>query len=151
MSIPIQYWQMDDWQYIGTYVGKSNPSEWNGIRAVKEWQPPSKYFHGGLQTLSEDLNIPLLLYGPYFSPTNQFSDDFSFIPNDATYVLPSPSDSFEFYCALMDYGIDNTEPNNTSKYSNTGMAGYEVDFMSCLSQTPYFRLIQIHNKNGQME
>ena len=140
MSIPVQYWQMDDWWYIGTLNRQASPKEWGGVRGVKEWKPPSTYFPGGLQTLSESLNKPLLLYGPYFSPTNQFSADFSFIPSDALYVLPSPSDSYGFYSALLDYGIDSTQTNNTVKYNNTGVAGYEVDFMSCLTQTPYFRL-----------
>ena len=80
--------------------------------------------------------MPLLLYGPYFSPDNDWINQFSFIPKGAGYVLPSPQDSYGFYSALMDFGIN----ASTSKGNkNTGMVAYEVDFMSCLSSTPTFR------------
>ena len=80
------------------------------------------------------MRVPLILYGPYFSPDNDWIGEFSFVPQGAGYVLPSPEDSYEFYSALLDFGI-----NATSTGGNTGMIGYEVDFMSCLGGTPEFR------------
>ena len=94
-----------------------------------------KDFPGGLATLSQTMEVPLLLYGPYFSPDNDWIGDFSFVPQGAGYVLPSPEDSYKFYSAVFDFGINATSTTGNS----TGMIGYEVDFMSCLSSTPEFR------------
>ena len=72
-------------------------------------------------------NVSLLLYGPYFSPDNDWSDQFEWIPQGAEYVLPAPQDSYRFYSAIMDFGVAR------------GMSNYENDFMSCLSYTDRFR------------
>eukprot|EP01084_Bolivina_argentea_P134748 237575_1 len=136
-NIPIKYWQMDDWWYSGLYERKY----WGGVKAVKHWEPPANYYPGGLAALSDAIKVPLLLYAPYFSPDNDWSSDFSFIPKIARtdYVLPSPEDSYSFYSTLLDFGINASTPN--------GMAGYEIDFMNCLSGTPEFRT----NINAQHE
>ena len=125
---------MDDWWYKGLHPSEYSNVGWGGVKAVQHWEPPEQYFPGGLATLSQTMRVPLLLYGPYFSPDNDWIGEFSFIPQGAGYVLPSPEDSYEFYSALMDFGI-----NATTTGTSTGMIGYEVDFMSCLSGTPEFR------------
>ena len=81
----------------------------------------------------------MALYGPYFSPENIWIDSFNWIPQNACYVLPSPMDSYKFYSALFDFGI-NASTYTADPNSNTGMIMYEVDFLDCLSMTPYFRL-----------
>ena len=116
--------QMDDWWYIGDHPGQN----WGGVKAVSHWDPPAPWYPNGLKGLYETLNIPLLLYGPYFSPNNDWTGQFTFIPQNAKYNLPSPSDSYNFYSTVFDYGLD-----------GRGMMAYEVDFMSCLSGTPLFR------------
>ena len=137
-NIPIRYWQMDDWWYYGLhpneYIPLSSSGYWSGVKAVQHWDAPSEYYPGGISALSADIEVPLLLYGPYFSPDNDWIGDFSFIPENAGFVLPSPEDSYAFYSALFDFGI-----NASTTGPNTGMAGYEVDFMSCLSGIPEFR------------
>ena len=70
----------------------------------------------------------MLLYAPYFSPQNNWSKQFSFVPEGADFVLPAPADSEAFYSSLMDFATD-----------GRGMVGYENDFMSCLAMTDTFR------------
>ena len=89
--------------------------------------------------MSYDLDVPLALYGPYFSPKNIWADQFEWIPKNACYVLPAPQNAYEFYSTLFDFGINVTTYTADQK-ANTGMIMYEVDFMDCLSMTPEFRL-----------
>eukprot|EP01084_Bolivina_argentea_P025903 48162_1 len=134
-KIPIKYWQMDDWWYYGLHPKEYiNGPYWSGVKSVKHWDAPPAYYPGGIATLSKQLQVPLLLYGPYFSPDNDWINDFSFIPEGAGFVLPSPEDSYGFYSALFDFGI-----NASTTGPNTGMVGYEIDFMSSLSGIPQFR------------
>ena len=140
ISIPIRYWQMDDWWYNGTKSGSD--IQWGGVRAVTEWKPPSKYYPGGLKAFGNEINLPFLLYAPYFSPVNQWSKQFEFTPDvkpgtAGAYVLPTPEDSYAFYSRLYEFGINST---TTEDNPNTGMISYEVDFMSSLTDTPVFRL-----------
>ncbi len=104
---------------------------------VSHWQPPSQYYPGELAALSKALESPLILYGPYFDPNNDWNGQFTFTPIDAGYVLPEPNQSYDFYSAVFDFGINATSNANDKK---TGMIAYEIDFMNCLSHTPLFRL-----------
>ena len=137
-NIPIRYWQMDDWWYIGNKPSVYH-NGWGGVKGVSHWEPPEEYYPGGLAALTKELEVPLLLYGPYMDPHNDWSSDFDFIPDQENtgYALPTPSQSYDFYSTLLDFGVNaTTNPDDT----NTGMIAYEIDFMNCLHHTPYFRL-----------
>eukprot|EP01084_Bolivina_argentea_P025902 48160_1 len=136
-QIPIQYWQMDDWWYYGLHPDEYIAGPYwggNGVKSVQHWNAPNEYYPGGIAALSHDIQLPLLLYAPYFSPDNDWIGEFSFIPQEAGFVLPSPDDSYSFYATLFDFGI-----NASTTGPNTGMVGYEIDFMSSLSGIPQFR------------
>eukprot|EP01084_Bolivina_argentea_P134746 237573_1 len=136
-GVPVQYIQMDDWWYAGRRPQQIGKGGWGGVKGVSHWQPPEQYYPGQLAGLTKALEIPLLLYGPYFDPDNDWNGQFTFTPLDSGYVLPTPEDSYGFYSALFEFGINATTiPGDI----NTGFIGYEIDFMNCLSHTPLFRL-----------
>ena len=137
-GIKIGYWQMDDWWMPST--GLDSHIQWDGVGAMESWYPIQPYFPGGLSELSYNLQVPLAIYGPYFSPNNIWKDEFEFIPKNVSYVLPSPKDSYNFYSALFDFGMNESSYKNELGHRGHGMIMYEVDFMSCLSMTPAFKL-----------
>eukprot|EP01084_Bolivina_argentea_P271695 462377_1 len=137
-GIKIHYWQMDDWWM--PVSGLDGKIQWTGVGALKSWYPFQPYFAGGLTELSYQVDVPLALYGPYFSPSNIWIDEFNWIPKNVSYVLPTPDDSYKFYTKLFDFGMNQSSYKNEYNHQGHGMLMYEVDFMSCLSMTPTYKL-----------
>eukprot|EP01084_Bolivina_argentea_P025908 48172_1 len=131
---------MDDWWYYG-YKGSRYWSGEVGVRSISHWVPSSEYYPGGLANLSKSIQVPLLLYGPYFWPENDWSGEFEFIPQGSDYVLPAPQQSYDFYSTLFDFGI-----STSTNGPNTGMIGYELDWVAPLTATPY---LQTHIDTAQ--
>lgn len=128
-GIPVKYMQLDDWWYDGrkpSQVPEAKGKCWGGVKGVSHWQLPEEYFPGQLAGLSQAIQIPLILYGPYFDPSNDWSGEYTFTPIDSGYVIPAPEDSYSFYAALFDFGINATTVENNV---NTGMIAYEIDFV----------------------
>lgn len=113
--------QLDDWWYQG-------PFYFGNVKCVDVWagDPSPSLFPHGIPAFQSSLDLPLLLYTPFwcsaFNGTGPSGQPWNMTPSTSlpgTKVIV-PDESYNFFTAVLDTGM---------ALANGRMAGYEIDFL----------------------